>query len=109
MRDLLQGLAAGDRTVLVCSHPLSEMQALADDVVILAAGRLVQQGSLTDVLRGVGPERVRDGRGLDAMRAGMTGSRCAPPKRTSSQPPCRGWAPQSRSTARTPCRCPARR
>ena len=50
MRELLQALAARGRTVLVSSHLLSEMQALADDVVIVAAGRLVRQGSLTDVL-----------------------------------------------------------
>src|ERR1700709_2126725 len=38
MRTLLQGLALEGRTVLVSSHLLSEMQALADEVVILAAG-----------------------------------------------------------------------
>ena len=32
------------------SHLLSEMQALADDVVILAAGRLVRQGPIAEVL-----------------------------------------------------------
>jgi ABC-2 type transport system ATP-binding protein len=50
MRELLQGLAAQGRTVLVSSHLLSEMQALADDVVIVAAGRLVRQGTVADVL-----------------------------------------------------------
>jgi ABC-2 type transport system ATP-binding protein len=50
MRQLLQRLAAEGRTVLVSSHLLSEMQALADDVVIVAAGSLVRQGSVTDVL-----------------------------------------------------------
>jgi ABC-2 type transport system ATP-binding protein len=50
MRELLQGLAAQGRTVLVSSHLLSEMQALADDVVIVAAGQLMRQGAVTDVL-----------------------------------------------------------
>jgi ABC-2 type transport system ATP-binding protein len=50
MRILLQGLAAEGRTVLVSSHLLSEMQALADDAVILAAGRLVRQGSVGEVV-----------------------------------------------------------
>jgi ABC-2 type transport system ATP-binding protein len=50
MRELLQGLAAEGRTVLVSSHLLTEMQALADDVVILAAGRLIRQGAVTEVL-----------------------------------------------------------
>jgi ABC-2 type transport system ATP-binding protein len=60
MRELLQGLAAQGRTVLVSSHLLSEMQALADDVVIVAAGRLVRQGSVTDVLASMsGGDRVK--------------------------------------------------
>ena len=54
MRELLQGLAAEGRTVLVSSHLLSEMQALADDVVIVAAGRLVRQGAVADVLASMG-------------------------------------------------------
>ena len=50
MRELLRGLAAEGRTVLVSSHLLSEMQALADNVVIVAAGRLLRQGPVTEVL-----------------------------------------------------------
>lgn len=49
MRGLLRGLAAEGRTVLVSSHLLTEMQTMADDVVILAKGRLVRQGSVADV------------------------------------------------------------
>jgi ABC-2 type transport system ATP-binding protein len=49
MRDLLKALAAEGRTVLVSSHLLSEMQQLADDVVIVAAGRLVRQGPVEEV------------------------------------------------------------
>ena len=50
MRDLLKALAAEGRTVLVSSHLLGEMQLLADDVVIIAAGRLVRQGPVDEVL-----------------------------------------------------------
>jgi ABC-2 type transport system ATP-binding protein len=50
MRRLLQGLAEEGRTVLVSSHLLTEMQALAHDVVIVAAGRLVRQGSVAEVI-----------------------------------------------------------
>ncbi|WP_153040509.1 ABC transporter ATP-binding protein [Actinoplanes sp. TFC3] len=50
MRDLLKSLAAQGRTVLVSSHLLAEMQQLADDVVIIAAGRLVRQGPVGEVL-----------------------------------------------------------
>ncbi len=51
MRDLLKTLAAHGRTVLVSSHVLSEMQQLADDLVIIAAGHLVAHGSVDSVLR----------------------------------------------------------
>ncbi len=50
MRDLLKTLAAEGRTVLVSSHLLAEMQQLADDVVIIAAGRLIRQGPVGEVL-----------------------------------------------------------
>jgi ABC-2 type transport system ATP-binding protein len=50
MRELLQGLAAEGRTVLVSSHLLSEMQALAENVVIVANGQLIAQGPMADVL-----------------------------------------------------------
>ncbi|HEX7746586.1 MAG TPA: ATP-binding cassette domain-containing protein [Micromonosporaceae bacterium] len=50
MRGFLKGLAAEGRTVLVSSHLLSEMQLLADDVVIIAAGRLVRQGTVDEVI-----------------------------------------------------------
>jgi ABC-2 type transport system ATP-binding protein len=50
MRDLLKMLASQGRTILVSSHLLSEMELLADDVVIIAAGRLVQQGTVAQVV-----------------------------------------------------------
>ncbi|MEU7755479.1 ATP-binding cassette domain-containing protein [Micromonospora sp. NPDC049101] len=50
MRGFLKNLAVEGRTVLVSSHLLSEMQLLADDVVIIAAGQLVRQGPVEQVL-----------------------------------------------------------
>jgi ABC-2 type transport system ATP-binding protein len=50
MRDLLKDLAAQGRTILVSSHLLSEMQILADDLVIIAAGRLVTQGTVASIV-----------------------------------------------------------
>ena len=40
MRDLLRTLAARGRTILVSSHLLPEMELLADDLIIITAGRL---------------------------------------------------------------------
>jgi ABC-2 type transport system ATP-binding protein len=53
MRDMLRSLAATGRTVLVSSHLLSEIQQLADEVVIIAGGRLVRQGTVEEVLTGM--------------------------------------------------------
>jgi ABC-2 type transport system ATP-binding protein len=54
MRDLLQKLAGEGRTILVSSHLLSEMELLADDVVIIAAGKLVAQGPMEKVIAEMG-------------------------------------------------------
>jgi ABC-2 type transport system ATP-binding protein len=50
MRELLRSLADQGRTILVSSHLLSEMELLADDVVIIAAGQLVQQGTVNEIV-----------------------------------------------------------
>jgi len=50
LRDLLRSLAADGRTVLVSSHVLTEMTQLADDVVIIAKGRLIRQEPMADVI-----------------------------------------------------------
>jgi ABC-2 type transport system ATP-binding protein len=49
MRELLRALAAGGRTVLVSSHLLAEMEQLADDLIIIAAGRLIAHGAVASV------------------------------------------------------------
>jgi ABC-2 type transport system ATP-binding protein len=62
MRELLQGLAKQGRTILVSSHLLSEMEILADDIVIIAAGRLVAQGPVEKIIEAMptdGRVRVR--------------------------------------------------
>jgi ABC-2 type transport system ATP-binding protein len=60
MRDLLKKFAGEGRTVLVSSHLLSEMELLADDLVIIANGKLVKQGSVEHIVGGMAQsERVR--------------------------------------------------
>jgi ABC-2 type transport system ATP-binding protein len=49
MRDLLRTLAAHGRTVLLSSHLLAEMKLLADDLIIIAAGRLAARGTVASV------------------------------------------------------------
>ncbi|ADB51377.1 ABC transporter ATP-binding protein [Conexibacter woesei] len=58
LRALLRELADEGKTILVSSHLLPEMERLADDVVVIAQGRLVTQGPLAS-LRSVRERRVR--------------------------------------------------
>lgn len=46
LRHLIRELAARGRTVLISSHQLGEVTQLADDIGVLAGGRLVYQGPL---------------------------------------------------------------
>ncbi len=50
IRDLLVGLAAQGRTVLVSSHLLSEMALMAQDLVVIGRGRLIEQCSVSDFI-----------------------------------------------------------
>jgi ABC-2 type transport system ATP-binding protein len=59
IRTLLRGLADEGRTVLVSSHLMSEVQMIADRVVIIGRGRLIADADIEDVLRGLGGRRVR--------------------------------------------------
>jgi len=49
LRNLLRSRAAEGNTVFVSSHLLGEVEQLADDVVVINQGRLVTQGSLTEL------------------------------------------------------------
>ncbi len=59
MREFLRALAAQGRTVFVSSHLLSEMEQLADDVIIIAAGTLVARGRLGEIIDGTAAATVR--------------------------------------------------
>jgi ABC-2 type transport system ATP-binding protein len=50
MRTFLRNLAADGRTVVVSSHLLAEMEVVADDLVIIAAGSLVAQGTVEHII-----------------------------------------------------------
>jgi ABC-2 type transport system ATP-binding protein len=60
MREFLRAFASQGRTVFVSSHLLGEMEQLADDLIIIAAGRLVAQGTVTEIVNGMAqPSAVR--------------------------------------------------
>jgi ABC-2 type transport system ATP-binding protein len=50
VRELLRGLAAEGRTVLVSSHLMSEMAVTADHVLVVGRGRLLADLSMSDLL-----------------------------------------------------------
>ncbi|MDR2748760.1 MAG: ATP-binding cassette domain-containing protein [Bifidobacteriaceae bacterium] len=51
-RDLFKKKAEEGKTVLVSSHILSEMENLADEIVIIAKGKIIKTGSLDEVKDG---------------------------------------------------------
>jgi ABC-2 type transport system ATP-binding protein len=76
MRGLLRDFAQRGGTVLLSSHLLHEIEAIADRLAIISAGRIVAQGSREDLLAGMSSTlaRAADGRGLQAALelAGIT-------------------------------------
>jgi ABC-2 type transport system ATP-binding protein len=54
MRDLLRAHADGGRTVLLSSHLLHEIEALADDLVVIGNGRIVAHGAKAELLQATG-------------------------------------------------------
>ncbi len=50
IRDLIAGLKLRGKTVLLCSHLLSQVQEICDRVGILAGGVLVREGRVEDLL-----------------------------------------------------------
>ena len=51
MRDLVRGLGQGERTVLLSSHQLAEVEQICDRVGVILRGRLVAEGTVEE-LRG---------------------------------------------------------
>ncbi|HEU4526807.1 MAG TPA: ABC transporter ATP-binding protein [Actinomycetota bacterium] len=52
LRDFLRDFAAQGNAVLVSSHLLSEMDQLADEVVVISRGRLVKQAPVNELTSG---------------------------------------------------------
>ena len=52
VRGLLRRLAAEGRAVLVSSHLLSELQGMADELIVIGRGRVLASGAVADLLSG---------------------------------------------------------
>jgi ABC-2 type transport system ATP-binding protein len=68
LRDLLRAHAAEGGTVFVSSHLLSEVEHLADDVIVINQGRLITQGSLAELQQGATLVRCDDPQRLAGAR-----------------------------------------
>jgi len=68
LRTFLRDLADEGRTLLVSSHVLAEVEQIADDVLILARGRLVRQSTMTDLWTGQEPRTLVETPTPDSLR-----------------------------------------
>ncbi|HWB41784.1 MAG TPA: ABC transporter ATP-binding protein [Gemmatimonadales bacterium] len=66
VRDLIAGIAAEGTTVLLSSHDLAEVDALADRIAILVAGRVIAAGTLAEL------EARAGARGLESVYRRLT-------------------------------------
>ena len=77
MRDLLRDYANQGGTVLLSSHLLHEVEVIADDIVMIGNGRIVAQGSKSELLGSAGtvaraPDMFALQRALDAHGVATT-------------------------------------
>ena len=59
VRELIKGLGDGNRTVLLSSHLLHEVEQVCDSVTIISKGKLIVQGEVSQLVATVGSEQVR--------------------------------------------------
>jgi ABC-2 type transport system ATP-binding protein len=78
MRGLLRDFADAGGTVLLSSHLLREVEAVADQLVVIGGGRIVAQGGKDELLAASGTVvRALDGAALDRVlaRIGLTAAK----------------------------------
>jgi ABC-2 type transport system ATP-binding protein len=93
IRAVVRELAADGVCVLVATHDLAEAEKVADQVVIIDAGKVVASGSPADLMAGAGGEEIRFGAppGLDVAalgeRLGATATEASPGEYVVAAPP----------------------
>ena len=59
IRELIRSLGSENRTVILSSHLLNEVEQVCDSVAILSHGRLIAQGAVSELLQERGRPQVR--------------------------------------------------
>lgn len=72
LRDLLRDMTDEGRCVLMSSHQLSELAAIADRVVMIERGRLVSDGPTAELLRTRGGAVLADTPSAEALMSAVT-------------------------------------
>jgi sodium transport system ATP-binding protein len=60
LREQLRALRAAGRCLLFSSHVMQEVAALCDRIVILGEGRVIAQGTASDILSWTGAATLED-------------------------------------------------
>jgi ABC-2 type transport system ATP-binding protein len=74
MREFLRSLAADGRAVLVSSHLMSELQGIADHIVVVGRGRVIADAGVVDLLAATANGRVTVRTSAPAAEATLTDS-----------------------------------
>jgi ABC-2 type transport system ATP-binding protein len=91
MRETLRHLTRAGKTVFISSHILPEVQQLADVVGIVNGGRLVREGSLSELLSEGGQVRARVSEAELEAAMGVLGRFDAPLAARPAEAPGQSW------------------
>ncbi len=97
VREIIEGLRADGVAVFLNSHLLSEVEQVCDRVAFVKEGRVLQQGSMQELMGGVIPVGIR----VDELRPGLIDalSRLGEVRHTDTQTPGRAeielWLPEA--------------
>lgn len=59
IRDFLKSLSK-NKTIIICSHNLAEIQQIADEIGVLKEGKLIAQGSLKELAKKMGVKTLEE-------------------------------------------------